>query len=141
MSGRKTERARRLRERATKSENLLWGVLRARQLCGLKFRRQHDIGPFYVDFACVSKMLVVEIDGGYHDAIGQADLDREAFLREAGWDVIRFHDRDVERDAESVARGIARHLGLEYRFAKRAQTGSGIRRMKSARRNIGPPRA
>ena len=55
--------ASKIRKRQTESESLLWNILRTRQLCGLKFRRQHPIGPYVVDFACVEKHLVVEIDG------------------------------------------------------------------------------
>lgn len=72
-------------------------------------------------------MLVVEIDGGYHDYIGKEDLQREVFLRNQGWDVFRVSDTDVENDSEAVAIGIARHLGLEIRFFPRARTGSGMK--------------
>jgi very-short-patch-repair endonuclease len=65
--GEADERARSLRKTQTVSERLLWSVLRARQLCGLQFRRQHLIEPWIVDFACPQQMLVVEIDGGYDD--------------------------------------------------------------------------
>src|SRR5260370_41101754 len=59
-------RARRLRENQTDVENKLWSQLRGRQLNGVKFRRQHPIGPFVVDFCCVERGLVVELDGGQH---------------------------------------------------------------------------
>jgi very-short-patch-repair endonuclease len=76
-----THRARSLRETKNTSEKLLWSILRGKQVCGLRFRCQHPIGTFSADFACVTKRLVVEIDGGYHDLIGEADLQREEFLR------------------------------------------------------------
>ena len=120
-----TARARSLRDSETKSERLLWSILRGKQLSNLKFRRQHPIGPFFADFACVSKRLVVEIDGGYHDAIGQSDLDRQAYLQHHGWEVMRVADEEVEKDAEAVARGIAKQLGMSYEFTKRLATGSG----------------
>jgi very-short-patch-repair endonuclease len=82
---RATHRARSLRETQNKSEKLLWSILRGKQVCGLRFCCQHPIGPFFADFACVTKTLVVEIDGGYHDLIGEADLQREEFLRKEGW--------------------------------------------------------
>ena len=126
-----TNRARSLRKRNTQSESLLWGLLRAKQLCGLKFRREHPIDPYYADFACSAKMLVVEIDGDYHDHVGKEDFSREAFLRELGWDVIRFSDKEVMENVEAVARGIAKHLGLEYEFRKRKGTGSGMDNVKS----------
>jgi len=56
------QKARHLRAGQTKSEGLLWSILRAKQVCGLKFRRQHPIGSYFADFACVSKKLVIEID-------------------------------------------------------------------------------
>ena len=74
------ERARSLRKRQTVSEGLLWSLLRAKQLCGLKFRRQHPIEPWIVDFACRERMLVVEIDGGYHDNVVENDLKRQEHL-------------------------------------------------------------
>ena len=55
-------------------------------------------------------MLVVEIDGGYHDKIGEQDVVREKKLRELGWDVLRFSDENVEHEAEAVGRAIAKHL-------------------------------
>jgi len=121
------ERARSLRKTQTVSEGLLWSVLRARQLCGLKFRRQHPIQPWIVDFACAQQMLVVEIDGGYHDNVVENDLKRQKHLESMGWKVIRFSDKDVEEDAEAVARAITTELNLEYEFSPRKATGSGMR--------------
>jgi leucyl-tRNA synthetase len=136
----RTDRARSLRRTETKTEKLLWSVLRGKQVCGLKFRRQHSIGQCYVDFACVSQKLVVEIDGGYHDEVGEADLRREAIIRQEGWDIIRFSDRDVEDDPEAVAIGIAKHLGLKYEYRKRAATGSGMESVKAPnKRSEGTP--
>ena len=128
------ERARSLRKRQTVSEGLLWSVLRARQLCGLKFRRQHPIEPWIVDFACRERMLVVEIDGGYHDNVVENDLKRQEHLQSLGWKVIRFRDKDVEEDAEAVARAIARELNLEYEFSPRKATGSGTRSVRATKK-------
>ena len=125
------ERARSLRETQTVSEGLLWSVLRARQLCGLKFRRQHPIQPWIVDFACPQQMLVVEIDGGYHDNVVENDLKRQKHLESMGWKVIRFRDKEVEEDAEAVARAIAAELNLEYEFSPRKATGSGMRSIRT----------
>ena len=113
------------RQQMTKSEGLLWSILRGRQVCGLKFRREHPIAPYQVDFACVAERLVVEVDGGYHDGVGEADLRRQQYLQRAGWRVIRFTDREVAQDPEVVARGIAGQLGREYSFQRRAGGGSG----------------
>jgi very-short-patch-repair endonuclease len=73
----------------------------ARQLCGLKFRREHPIGPFIVDFACVPQKLVVEIDGGHHDQTVDRDRSHQELIERAGWEVIRFTDKDVEEDVLS----------------------------------------
>lgn len=101
-------------------------MLRANQLCGLKFRRQHPISRWITDFACVEKMLVVEIDGGCHDETNEADIDRQQQIEKLGWTVIRFTDKDVEEDAEVVARAIARKLQLPYEYARRKKTGAGM---------------
>src|SRR5262245_8909613 len=98
-----TTRARSLRKTQTISEGLLWSVLRAKQLCGLRFRRQHPIEPWIVDIACPQRMLVVEIDGSYHDNIVEEDLQRQKHLEALGWKVIRFTDKEVEEDSEAVA--------------------------------------
>ena len=59
-------RARALRRQQTEAEALLWRHLRSRQVLGLKFRRQHPIGPYFADFACIDIGLVIELDGGQH---------------------------------------------------------------------------
>ena len=123
----KIQRARSLRKSSTKSESLAWEVLRSKQLCDLKFRRQHPIGPFFADFACVSQKLVVELDGGYHDNVGEADLVRENYLLTQGWKVIRFSDTEVENDVEAFAVAVAKSVGLNYNFRKRKKTGSGLK--------------
>ena len=112
----------------------MWSVLRAKQLCGLKFRRQHPIEPWIVDFACPQKMLVVEIDGGYHDNVVDYDLKRQKYLEALGWKVIRFTDKQVEEDAEPVAQAIARELNLPYEFKPRAATGSGMKNINASKK-------
>lgn len=121
-----TERARELRLFQTDAEGLLWSVLRTKQLCGLKFRRQHPIGPYFADFACQSRQLVVELDGDYHDRIVEDDLRRQRYIEERGWSVIRFTNDDVMDDVEAVARHIAGQLGLTYTFNRRTSKRSGM---------------
>ena len=125
--------ARDRRQTKTKSEGLLWSVLRAKQLCGLKFRREHPIGPFIVDFACVNQKLVVEVDGGYHDQTIELDLSRQEWIEGDGWEVIRFTDMEVEENAEAVARAIAKHVGIEYTFVRRNGRGSGKENIRAKR--------
>jgi len=103
----------------------MWGLLRGKQLCDLKFRREHPIGPHYADFACPSEMLVIEIDGEYHDHIVEGDLSREEYFRQRGWKVIRFSDKEVEDDIEVIGMAIANELGLKYEYKKRSGGGSG----------------
>ncbi len=118
----KTDRARSLRSRSTKSEQLLWGLLRARQLAGLKFRRQHPIAGFYADYACLEKMLVIEIDGDYHDQTAEHDITREQVFRKLDWNILRFSDKEVEDDIEIVGKGICRFLDIDYEYSKRDRT-------------------
>ena len=77
----------------TVAERVLWNELRASQL-GYKFRRQHVIGDFIVDFVCLSKRLVIEIDGAYHDQLCQVRFDqsRTESLQRMGFRVIRFNN-------------------------------------------------
>ncbi len=125
------QHAKKHRKNCTRSEGLLWSILRGRQLCGLKFRREHLIDPWIVDFACVGKSLVVEIDGGYHDATIEVDLRRQRDLESRGWKVVRFTDEEVEQDAEAVARGIAVAIEMDYSFEPRSKTGSGARSIRA----------
>lgn len=127
MNSKNIDYSRKNRKQATKSEGLLWSRLRARQLCGLKFRREHTIGSWIADFACEETRLVVEIDGGYHDHTAEQDLEREQALRTLGWDVLRFSDEEVEQDTDAVCHAIASHLELEYSFQKRDGGQSGMK--------------
>ena len=111
-----TTSARDLRARQTKAESLLWSVLRGRRLCGLKFRRQHPIPPFIADFVCIDKQLIIELDGGYHDMIGEADRSRQSLLENRSWTVLRFRNEDLIKDVDAVAIGIAKSLGLDASF-------------------------
>lgn len=102
-----TEHARALRRNQTRAEALLWRVVRNRYR-GIKFRRQVPIHPFIVDFACASAKVVVEVDGGYHDANDREDLCRQRYLESLGWVVVRFRNEDVLKDIEAVALAIDR---------------------------------
>lgn len=105
------ERARRLRRDQTEAEQRLWRKLRARQLCGAKFRRQHPIGPFIADFCCFESRVVVELDGGQHASQITADQRRTAFLVSRGYRVLRFWDNQVMEDIDAVLERIAEVLG------------------------------
>lgn len=84
------------------AEKRLWNHLRNRQLGGHKFRRQKPIGSYIVDFVCIEKKMIIEIDGGQH-AIEQAkDEKRTEFLEENGYMVLRFWNNDVMRCTDAV---------------------------------------
>lgn len=78
-------------------------------------------------------MLVVEIDGGYHDQTIDEDLRRQHHLQKLGWTVVRFTDHDVEKNAEAVGRAIAKELNVTYEFKKRGAMGSGSKSVKAAK--------
>lgn len=105
-----TEAARHLLRTATPAESLLWPHLRGYRLDGHKFRRQHPIGDFIVDFCCRRDKLVVEVDGGIHRARRSADAARDGLLRHPGYQVLRFPNDAVLKDAESVITEIRRAL-------------------------------
>jgi len=90
-----------LRENATDAERRLWALLRDRRLQGYKFRRQHPIGPFIVDFACTKYQLVIEADGGQHNE-NAADARRTAYVECRGWRVLRFWNNDILTNTEGV---------------------------------------
>ncbi len=96
------EHAKDLRVHATEAEKKLWKLLRSKQLEGCKFRRQHSVGNYITDFACVEKGLIIELDGGQHDAAQSYDDARTAFLEEAGYRVLRFWNNEVLENSEGV---------------------------------------
>jgi very-short-patch-repair endonuclease len=104
-----SERARELRRRQTDAEQRLGHFLRDRRLCGYKFRRQHPIGPFFADFACPDRRLVVELDGGQH-VESRRDERRTAVLVRLGWRVVRYWDDDVLLSTNEVLESILRNL-------------------------------
>jgi very-short-patch-repair endonuclease len=99
------ERCRSLRKAATDAETLLWWLLRARQVAGAKFRRQHQFGPYILDFYCHQHRLVVEVDGGQHTSSSAQvakDAQRTAYLASRGIHVLRFTNLEVLQGAEGV---------------------------------------
>jgi ATP-dependent DNA helicase RecQ len=102
------DRAKQLRRDATAPERILWSALRSRKLGGLKFRRQHPIEPYIVDFFCATAKLIVELDGESHDGREQYDRRRDAFLRSLGFKIIRISNDDVLETLDGVAEFIYR---------------------------------
>ncbi|HEV7252381.1 MAG TPA: DUF559 domain-containing protein [Mesorhizobium sp.] len=96
-----TERARALRWQENAAEGLLWLELKGRKLGGYQFVRQLPVGPYFADFACRKRMLIVEVDGAQH-ANSTHDRRRDAFLASQGYSVVRFWNEDVLKQREAV---------------------------------------
>jgi very-short-patch-repair endonuclease len=102
------ERARAMRKDPTPAERTLWQALRGKQL-GVRFKRQEPCGPFILDFACVAARLVIEVDGDQH-AESAWDRERDAWLIERGWHIVRFSNHQVLTELENVLEAIASHV-------------------------------
>jgi very-short-patch-repair endonuclease len=102
------EKARALRQEATPAEKLLWQHLRNGQL-NVKFRRQVPAGVYTVDFACIEKKLVIEVDGESH-AESKRDETRTKYLNSLGFEVIRFWNNEVLENIEGVVSAITKAL-------------------------------
>ena len=100
--------ARLLRKNSTEVERLLWKHLRDKQFSGLKFKRQQPIDNKYiVDFICLEKRLVIELDGGGHAATIKEDAERDAYLIENGFKVLRFWNNEVTTNLAGVLQAIS----------------------------------
>ena len=104
-------KAKELRENMTEAEKILWSRLNNKQL-GKRFKPQHPISIFIVDFYCHSKKLVIEIDGGYHKTQIEYDKGRTSELEHFGIKVIRFTNEEVLNDIDKVLDVIKKHLLL-----------------------------
>jgi very-short-patch-repair endonuclease len=98
--------ARRLRQNLTPAETKLWHALKNRQLKGWKFRVQHPVDSFIVDFYCPQQRLVIELDGAIHDQQGEYDATRTERLHHLGYRVIRFRNQEVMSDLRGVLQQI-----------------------------------
>ena len=108
-----TERARELRRQSTDAERMLWSRLRDRRLRGIKFRRQAQIGQYIVDFLCMERRLIIELDGGHHADQQDSDDARTRALELDGFRVLRFWNNEVLRQPDSVLQAILLHLDGE----------------------------
>ena len=113
VSANERARARAMRRAPTETEHRLWRLLRDRRLSGLKFRRQVPIGPYIVDFLCVSARLIVEADGSQHSE-SLRDERRDTYLARQGWVVLRLWNKDILHDRESVIDTILARAGLPW---------------------------
>ena len=91
------EQARALKANSTEAEELLWQKLKAKRFHGLKFRRQHPINKFVVDFYCNELKLVIEVDGGIHlkEDIRERDIERENIISEFGLTIVRYTNEEI----------------------------------------------
>ena len=103
------QRRRALRNNGTSAEATLWKFLQRKQQAGRKFRRQHSIENYIVDFYCFSEKLVIELDGNYHFSKegSRKDIRRDEYLKELGIKVIRFENSEVFLNLEGVLERIA----------------------------------
>ncbi len=104
--------SRNLRKKQTNAEQLLWSKLRSRQLSGYKFRRQHPISHYILDFYCEESNLAIELDGSQHLKPNQRDYDkrRKEDLKKLGITVIRFWDSEVLKNIDGVLEVISANL-------------------------------
>jgi very-short-patch-repair endonuclease len=104
------ERARHLRQHRTEAEIAIWQRLRRKQLDGARFRQQFPIGPYIVDFLCLQRRLIIEIDGGQHATNVAADAARTTWLASQSFHVMRFWNNDVSDNLDGVIDTIYRWL-------------------------------
>ena len=102
MTNRLTKLAKTLRKNSTHVETLLWQKLRARQLEGIKFRRQQPIEDFIVDFVSFEKRIIIELDGGQHAENIEKDSQRDRLFEESGFTVLRFWNNEVLENLHGV---------------------------------------
>ena len=102
--------AKALRRNQTDVEKMFWCRLRNRQVNGYKFRRQHQIGMYVVDFVCPEKLLIVELDGGQHGEQSNQDAVRTAVLSTKGYRVRRFWNNEVNENIDGVLEAIRLEL-------------------------------
>jgi len=110
MHYKKREFARYLRKDQTPAEEKLWCLLRNRKFLGLKFRRQHVIEGFVVDFYCDECKLAIELDGKIHDHRKDYDELRDEALESEGINLVRIRNREIEKDPETVLRKIKKYI-------------------------------
>ena len=104
-----------LRIGSTDAERILWARIRAKRLGGLKFRRQHPVGKYIVDFVCLERKLVIELDGGQHAEPKKkgCDTERDNWLKKERYRVLRFWDNEVLLNTNEVLEVIREHC-LEH---------------------------
>ncbi len=105
-----TEIARKLRQNMTDSEKKLWEHLSNKKLNGLRFRRQHPIGRYIVDFYNHENKIAIEVDGDIHDKQKSYDKNRDEYLLACGYTVIRFTNDEIEKNIDKVIERITNRI-------------------------------
>src|SRR5207248_5344880 len=97
--------AKQLRHDQTEAEVFVWSQLRSRRFSGFKFRRQHPLGNYIVDFVCLDRRIIVELDGGQHNELNHRAYDarRDAWLKQEGFEVLRYWNSDVFTEWDAMA--------------------------------------
>jgi len=104
------ERSRDFRKNLTDAEQKLWQKIRNKQIRGNKFRRQFVLGNYIVDFICLDKRLIIEVDGGQHMDNVNYDLQRDEWLKNQNFKVLRFWNNQVLNEIDSVLEVIVKNL-------------------------------
>jgi very-short-patch-repair endonuclease len=107
------ETRKKFRRNATSAEAVLWKRLKNKQIKRLKFRRQHSVGKFILDFYCAEKKLAIELDGEYHAIPGKetSDSKRDIFLKSFGIEILRFENKIVFENPELIIEEITKVAG------------------------------
>lgn len=108
--------ARNLRKNSTNQESALWQILRNRKFYGYKFKRQHPIGKYIVDFICEEKRIIIELDGSQHNEPQniKKDNNRTEFLMLEGYRVVRIWNNDIDNNLEGVYLQLQKEFGIAY---------------------------
>ena len=114
----KKGKARQLRRTQTSCEKYLWDELRRKSIFGLKFRRQHPIGRYIVDFFCCGKKLIIELDGSVHEDEDRKTYDekRQRELEFMGYRVIRFKDREILDNLDKTLKKIKKIISNDFKL-------------------------
>lgn len=101
-----------MRRNLTEAETILWFKLQDDSLMGYRFLRQHPIGPYFADFACRKRKLVIEVDGATHATSDERlhDQRRTAFMEDEGWTVLRFWNHEIKQNLNGVLETILLRL-------------------------------
>ncbi|KAG1702939.1 hypothetical protein GQR58_004423 [Nymphon striatum] len=99
-----------MRKNPTDAEAILWNILRGKRLEGMRFRRQHPIETYIVDFICLEEKLIIEVDGSQH-ANNVYDEKRDAMLKQSGFTVLRFWNDEIIQNSDDMAQMILKSCG------------------------------